>query len=194
MKRPAPACQDSVNPEVSDGREGTVRMPWFLGLGITGVVLLALSLILDGVLDGAFDGALGGALDGWLSLPVAAGFLAMTGFGGAIATGTADAGPVVATAAGAVCGVGTAWLTYRASRALMRDQTTVTPTGDDLVGTSGNVVTPIPAGGYGEVLLRLAGQPVKFAARSAEPVARGAEVWVEAAPSATSVVVRPVDR
>ncbi|MFJ7076305.1 hypothetical protein [Streptomyces sp. NPDC098781] len=169
-------------------------MVWFLGLGITGVALLALSLVFDGVLDGALDGALGGALDGWLSLPVVAGFLAMTGFGGAIATGAAGAGPVAATTAGAVCGLGTAWLTYRFSRVLMRDQTALTPNGNHLVGAAGNVVTAIPADGYGEVLLRLAGQPVKFAARSAGPVARGAEVWVEAVPSATSVVVRPVDR
>ncbi|MFC5220341.1 hypothetical protein [Streptomyces coerulescens] len=168
-------------------------MAWFLGLGITGVVLLALSLILGGLLEGVFDGALDGVLDGWLSLPVGAGFLAMTGFGGAIAMGAAGAGPVVATAVGVVCGAGTGWLTYRFSRALMRDQTALTPTGDDLVGTSGNVVTAIPADGYGEVLLRLAGQPVKFAARSAVPVARSAEVWVEAALSPTSVVVRPVD-
>jgi hypothetical protein len=28
-------------------------MAWFLGLGITGVVLLALSLVFDGVLEGA---------------------------------------------------------------------------------------------------------------------------------------------
>ena len=168
-------------------------MVWFLGLGITGVALLALSLVFDGVLEGALGGALEGALDGWLSLPVVAGFLAMTGFGGAIATGATGAGPALATTAGALCGAGTAWLTYRFSRVLMRDQTAATPNGDDLVGTSGNVVTAIPADGYGEVLLRLAGQRVKFAARSARPVARGAEVWVEAAPSATSVVVRPVD-
>ncbi|MFF7984034.1 hypothetical protein ACFZDK_33795 [Streptomyces sp. NPDC007901] len=169
-------------------------MAWFLGIGITGVVLLALSLVFDGVLDGALDGVLGGVLDGWLSLPVVAGFTAMTGFGGAIATGTADAGPALATTAGAVCGLGTAWLTYRFSRALMRDQTALTPRGDDLVGTSGSVVTAIPADGFGEVLLSLAGQRVKLAARSAVPVARGSEVWVEAVPSATSVVVRPADR
>ncbi|MGP4087145.1 hypothetical protein [Streptomyces sp. KR55] len=161
-------------------------MAWFLGLGITGVVLLALSLVFDGVLDGV--------LDGWLSLPVVAGFAAMTGFGGAIALGATDVGLGPATGAGVLCGMGTAWLTYRFSRVLMRDQTARTPTGDDLVGTSGNVVTAISADGYGEVLLQLAGQPVKFAARSAGPVAQGAEVWVEAAPSATSVVVRPVDR
>jgi membrane protein implicated in regulation of membrane protease activity len=169
-------------------------MVWFLGLGITGVVLLALSLLFEGVLDGVLDGALGSALDGWLSLPVVAGFLAMTGFAGAIATGTAGAGPAVATTAGAACGLGTAWLTYRFSRVLMHDRTAPTPTGDDLVGTPGKVVTAIPAEGYGEVLLLLAGQTAKFAARSAGPVGRGAEVWVEAVPSATSVVVRPVDR
>ncbi|KOG42446.1 hypothetical protein [Streptomyces resistomycificus] len=169
-------------------------MAWFLGLGITGVVLLALSLVFDGVLDSVLDGALGGVLDGWLSLPVLAGFVAMTGFGGAIATDVVDAGPVVATGAGAVMGTGAAWLTYRFSRALMRDQTAVTPRGNDLVGTAGNVVTAIPADGFGEVLLQLAGQPVKFSARSTMPVERGAEVWVEATPTATSVVVRPVDR
>ncbi|GLW50994.1 hypothetical protein Stsp02_66550 [Streptomyces sp. NBRC 14336] len=165
-------------------------MVWFLGLGTAGVALLALSLVFGGVLDGAFEGG----LDGWLSLPVVAGFTAMTGFAGAIVMGVTHAPPAVAGTAGAVCGVGTAWLTYRFSRALMRDRTARTPNGGDLVGAPGSVVTAIPADGYGEVLLRLAGQPVKFAARSAGPVARGAEVWVESVPSATSVVVRPVTR
>ncbi|MGW0843423.1 hypothetical protein ACWD26_25395 [Streptomyces sp. NPDC002787] len=165
-------------------------MAWFFGLGITGVVLLALSLVFDGVLDGAVDGV----LDGGLSLPVVAGFMAATGFGGVLATEVLDAGPVVATGCGAALGAGAAGLTYRFGRALMRDRTALAPRGDDLVGTEGKVVTAIPADGLGEVLLRLAGQPVKFAARSAGPVARGVEVWVEAAPTATSVVVRPVDR
>ncbi|MET9134390.1 hypothetical protein [Streptomyces antibioticus] len=169
-------------------------MAWFLGLGFTGVALLALSLVFDGILEGVFDGALDGLFDGWLSLPVIAGFTAMLGFGGAFAMGAASAGPVGATAVGTVLGAGTAWTTYRFSRALMRGRTAVAPRGDDLVGTAGRVVTAIPAGGYGEVLLRLAGQPVKCAARSAVAIARGTEVWVEAAPSATSVVVRPVDR
>ncbi|MFE4666047.1 hypothetical protein ACFRI7_10010 [Streptomyces sp. NPDC056716] len=169
-------------------------MAWFLGIGIAGVALLALSLIFDGVLEGVLDGALGGGLDGWLSLPVVAGFLAMTGFGGVIAQEAFGLGPVAATCAGAVLGGGTGWLTYRFGRALMRDRTAVAPTGEDLIGTSGSVVTAIPADGFGEVLLRLAGQPVKYAARSAVPVARGTEVWVEATPSATSVLVRPVTR
>jgi hypothetical protein len=76
----------------------------------------------------------------------------------------------------------------------MRDQTAAAPRGGDLVGTSGSVVTPIPADGYGEVLVYLAGQPLKLAAKSPVPVARGAEIWVEAALSPTSVAVRPVER
>ncbi|GAA3043744.1 hypothetical protein GCM10017562_75460 [Streptomyces roseofulvus] len=79
-------------------------------------------------------------------------------------------------------------------RALMRDGATPAPRGEDLTGTSGSVVTAIPAGGYGEVLVYLAGQPVKYAAKSAAPVARGAEVWVESVLSPTSVAVRPVER
>ncbi|KUH38138.1 MULTISPECIES: hypothetical protein [Streptomyces] len=169
-------------------------MGLFLGLGIAGIVLLVASLALDGVLEGMFDGALDGLFDGWLSLPVVAGFVSMLGFTGAIVLGATGTGAGVATAAGVIAGFGAAWLTWKLSRSLMDDRGTAAPREDDLVGSAGSVVTAIPADGYGEVLLWLAGQPVKFAARSAVPVQRGAEVWVEAALSAGSVRVRPVDR
>ncbi|MGW8882975.1 hypothetical protein [Streptomyces sp. NPDC055749] len=169
-------------------------MTFFLGLGIAGIVLLALSLIFDGILEGLLGGVLDGLFDGLLSLPVIAGFLSMLGFGGAIMLGTTGVGTVAATVTGVAAGLVAAWLTWRFSRALMADQTTATPRGDDLIGTSGSVVTPIPADGYGEVLLRVAGQTVKFSAKSGEPVERGAEIWVEAALSTTSVQVRPVER
>ncbi|WP_328863049.1 hypothetical protein [Streptomyces sp. NBC_00306] len=165
-------------------------MELFLGLGIAGIILLSLSLVLDGVVEGL----LGGTLDGWLSLPVIAGFTSMLGFTSSIVLGTTGFGTSAAAAVGALAGAAAGWLTWKLSRALMRDQTSLTPRGEDLIGTAGSVVTAIPADGYGEVLLRLAGQPVKLAARSSEPVRRGAEIWVEAALSATSVAVRPVDR
>ncbi|GGJ34078.1 hypothetical protein [Streptomyces brasiliensis] len=171
-------------------------MAWFLGLGIVGVALLALSLLLDGVLEGIFDGldALDGVADGWLSLPVVAGFVSMLGFSAAIVMGTTGLGAVGATAIGAPAGVATGWFAHRLSRTLMRGESGQAPRGDDLIGLPASVVTAIPAGGYGEVLLQLAGQPVKFAARSQspEPVARGAEVWVDQALSHTAVSVRPV--
>ncbi|MFE6764121.1 MULTISPECIES: hypothetical protein [unclassified Streptomyces] len=169
-------------------------MTLFLGLGIAGVALLALSLVFDGILEGLFGGLLEGLFGGLVSLPVIAGFLSMLGFGGAIVLGTTGAGTLVATVAGVAAGLVAAVLTWRFSRALMRDQTDATPRNEDLVGTSGSVVTAIPADGYGEVLLRLGGQLVKLSARSTVPVARGAEIWVEAALSSTSVSVRPVER
>ncbi|MFI6703830.1 hypothetical protein ACIBJC_33670 [Streptomyces sp. NPDC050509] len=171
-------------------------MTLFLGIGIAGIALLVLALIFDGVLEGLFDGVgvLDGLFDGLLSLPVIAGFVSMLGFGGALVLGTTQLGTGPAVAVGAAAGVGAGWLTWKFSRALMRDQTSVTPRGDDLVGSSGTVVTAIPATGYGEVLLRLGGQPVKLSAKCAEPVAYGTEIWVEATLSASSVSVRPVQR
>lgn len=135
-------------------------MGWFLGFGVAGLIVLALSLVFDGFLE-SVGGAFDGFLDGFLSLPV----IALVG-----------------------------WLTWRFSRALLRDGDASAPRGEDLTGTSGAVVTAIPAGGYGEVLLYLAGQPVKYAAKSAVPVERGSEVWVESVLSPTSVTVRPVER
>ncbi|MFJ6806141.1 NfeD family protein [Streptomyces anulatus] len=169
-------------------------MTIFLGLGIAGIVLLALSLIFGGILEGLFDGVLDGLFDGLLSLPVIAGFISMLGFGGAIALGSTGAGTFLATVVGVAAGLVAAVLTWKLSKALMRDQTHTTPRDSDLVGTSGSVVTAIPAEGYGEVLLRLGGQPVKYAAKSATPVARGTEIWVVEALSTTSVAVRPVER
>ncbi|WP_030543585.1 hypothetical protein [Streptomyces albus] len=165
-------------------------MAWFLGLGTAGLVLLVLAFVFDGVLDGVLDGAFGGMV----SLPALAGFVSMLGFGGAITLGTTGAGPGVATAAGTAAGLGTAWLVLRLSRALMRDQTAPTLRSADLVGTPGSVVTPIPPGGYGEVLLRAGGQPVKYAARSEVAQPLGEEIWVTAALSSTAVEVRAVER
>ncbi|WP_340377609.1 hypothetical protein U5640_22730 [Streptomyces sp. SS7] len=171
-------------------------MNWFLGLGIAGVVLLALSLVFDGVLEGLFGGVgvLDGLFDGLLSLPVIAGFVSMLGFSGAIAMGTTGVDAVGATVIGTPAGIATGWLAYRLSRLLLRDRSGAAPRDDDLIGAPGSVITAIPADGYGEVLVHLAGQPVKLSAKSPTPVARGAEVWVEATLSQTAVSVRPVQR
>ncbi|MFG3347595.1 hypothetical protein ACGF1Z_21305 [Streptomyces sp. NPDC048018] len=169
-------------------------MGLFLGLGIGGIALLACSLVFDGVLEGVFDGALDGLFDGWLSLPVVAGFVSMLGFTGAIVLGATGLGPAAAAAAGAVAGAGAGWLTYRFSRALARAGSGTAPRPAELLGSAGTVVTDIPAGGYGEVLLRLGGQPAKYAATAEGPLARGAEVWVTATPSSSSVSVRAVER
>ncbi|MFE1555558.1 hypothetical protein ACFW6V_11250 [Streptomyces sp. NPDC058734] len=168
-------------------------MSLFLGLGSGGIVLLVCALVFDGVLEGVFGGALDGPFDGWLSLPLIAGFVSMLGFTGAIVLGTTGLGPGAAAVCGGVTGTGAGWLTYRFGRSLARDASAAAPRRAELVGSAGYVVTPIPAAGYGEVLLRLGGQPVKCAATADGPVPLGAEVWVTAVPSSTSVSVRSVD-
>ncbi|EDY46226.1 hypothetical protein [Streptomyces sp. SPB074] len=171
-------------------------MTWFLVAGVAGLAVLALSLVLDGLLEGLFDGVsfLDGLLDGLFSLPVVAATVSMLGFAGALTLATTDLGTGAAAGTGLAAGLAAGWLTWRLTRALMGGSTAVTPCGADLVGTAGAVVTAIPAEGFGEVLLSLGGQPVKYAARSAAAVPRGAEVWVEEALSATAVRVRPVER
>ncbi|GAB2889839.1 hypothetical protein [Streptomyces mayteni] len=167
-------------------------MGWFLGLGIGGLVLLGLVFVLDGVLDGLLDGFAGA--DGWLSLPAATAFLSMLGFVGAIAQGTTGMGPVPAAAVGAAAGAGAAWGVLRLSRALMGDQPDAASRDVTLVGVAGSVITPIPDGGYGEVLLDVAGLRTKYSARSQRAVPAGAEVWVVDIVSATAVEVRSVER
>jgi membrane protein implicated in regulation of membrane protease activity len=96
----------------------------------------------------------------------------------------------VAVAAGALAAVPAAWLAWRLSRAARNMRTDATPQRQHLVGSLGVVVTPVPAGaGYGEVRVRLGGQPVKLNARADRAIAAGARVFVVEAPSETSVVV-----
>ncbi|MFI7276613.1 hypothetical protein [Streptomyces sp. NPDC049879] len=166
-------------------------MEWFLGLGIVGLILLLLALVLDGVLEGVLD------LDGAFSLPAATAFVSLLGFTGAITLAVTGLGVAPALGAGAVVGGGAAWVVVRVSRALMRDDQSHTDAAqrdEGLVGAAGAVVTAIPGGGYGEVLLNVAGLRVKLTASSAQAVPVGTEVWVAGVLSATAVEVRPVER
>ena len=128
-----------------------------------------------------------------LSLPVISGFLGAFGFGGAIAATLAGGHGGGALVAGLVVGllaaVPTAFLAGKLVNAAMNMSTDATLTSADLVGVSGVVMTPVPAGGYGEVRLAVAGQQLKFNARSDQPLARGTRIFVIEVPSPTSVLV-----
>ncbi|GID28823.1 hypothetical protein [Actinoplanes brasiliensis] len=93
---------------------------------------------------------------------------------------------------GALAALPFAWLVaVRLSRWARNIPTDATPARTDLVGTIGVVVTPISEHGYGEVLVRVAGQPVKLHARAAHALPMGAAVFVVEAPSHAGVVVEP---
>ncbi|MFC4149264.1 hypothetical protein ACFO0M_23700 [Micromonospora mangrovi] len=160
----------------------------FLIIGGAGVGVLALALLGAGLLHiGHPD------VDGPVSVEAVAGFVGAFGFGAAIVNellGGRTPGMVAAAAAGGVlAAVPTAWLAIRLTRAARDMRTDPTPTRDDLVGAIGLVVTPVPAGGYGEVRVRVAGQPVKLNARADQPIPVGAQIFVVQALSETSVHV-----
>jgi membrane protein implicated in regulation of membrane protease activity len=169
----------------------------FLAIGCFSLILLGLSLV-----GGHIHFHLGhlhighGPSNGvHVTLPAIAGFLGMFGFAGAIAAvlsgATAGTAALLATAVGTAAGVPTAWLANRAMSAAMGMHTDATLSSADLVGATGVVISPVPAGGYGEVRLNVSGQPIKFNARADQPLARGTSVFVIEVPSPTSVLVEP---
>jgi membrane protein implicated in regulation of membrane protease activity len=160
----------------------------FLVIGGLGVALLALSLFLGDVLHIGHPDA-----DGPFSVPSIAGFLGAFGFGGAIAATLTGGNSAVSILVGVIVGfaiaIPAAWGTMLLARVADRMRTDATPTRGDMVGRMGVIVTPIPANGYGEVRVVIGGQPVKLNAKSDQPVALGARVFVVEAPSDTSVIV-----
>lgn len=159
----------------------------FLLIGGAGVVLLALSLLgteLVHLGQPNFDGPIG--------IEAIAGFLGVLGFGGAVACEVLDPrtpGMFAAAGLGALAALPTGWIASRLSRAARNMPTDATPTRNDLVGAIGVVVTPISDGRYGEVRVRVAGQPVKLNAKADAPIASGARIFVIEALSETSVRV-----
>lgn len=129
-----------------------------------------------------------------LSLPVIAGFLGAFGFGGAIVASLVPGGGFAwfaATLVGLVAAVPSGWLAGRMMRAAMNMSTDATLSSSDLLGAAGVVISPVPADGLGEVRLAIAGQQMKFYARSDQPIPLGTRVFVIAVPTPTSVLVEP---
>jgi membrane protein implicated in regulation of membrane protease activity len=161
----------------------------FLVVGALGSSVLLLSLVVGEV------GDLAGDADGPFSVPALAALLGGVGFGGAAAAsllpdGLPDAGrALLALVAGLVLAVPLAWAVLRLSRGLRDMPTAETLTRHHLTGTQGVVVSDVPSPGYGEVRLVVAGQQLKFAARSDSPLRAGTPVYVVEALSETAVHV-----
>lgn len=162
----------------------------FLLVGVIGLVVLLLSL---------FAGELGEFghpdADGPFSVPALAALLGGIGFGGAAATSVLPATlpdavvAVLALAVGVAVAVPLAWGAVRLSRALKDMPTQETLTRHHLLGAQGVVVSAVPSAGYGEVRLSVAGQQLKFTARSDLPLAAGTPVYVVETLSDTAVQV-----
>lgn len=162
----------------------------FLLVGALGIVVLLLSLFAGEIGDFGHPDA-----DGPFSVPAVAALLGGIGFGGAAATALLPQGlpdavtALLAVAVGIAVAVPLAWGAVRLSRGLRDMPTQETLTRDHLPGSLGVVVSAIPAGGFGEVRLALAGQQLKFSARCERALPTGTPVYVVEALSDTAVEV-----
>lgn len=159
-------------------------MTVFLVLGVVGLVMLLVSLVAGDLLDGAFD-----ALEAdWISTAAISGFVSAFGFGAAAAEGAGAARPV-SLAVGAVSGVVVAGFAWWLTRLVKDGPSDGTVSIGDSVGQVAQVITPIPAGGYGVVRIVIGGHTLQLNASAALPVEAGTRVNVTGvlSPSAVSV-------
>lgn len=155
----------------------------FLLIGAVGIALLLFSLIVGDLLDGLLD--FGGDLFSGAAL---AGFLGAFGFAGALVFDQSDNMGLsigIGIVAGLIVGAGAGWASYQLKQG--GDEANVR-TGD-LTGSTGTVISAIPADGYGEVSIVASGHITKLNARSPEPLAAGTPITITAVLSATSVLV-----
>ncbi len=157
----------------------------YIASACVGFGLLVLGLVLDDVFDGVDLGP------DWVSVPVLGAALGAFGIGGWV-TGSAGGAVLLAVFIACVCAIAFAAATVWFVTKVRDGHTDATPRAIDLVGTTGKVVTPL-AGGRGEVLVRLGGQPRKLTALAEHDVALGATVVVIERISESSVRVMAQD-
>jgi membrane protein implicated in regulation of membrane protease activity len=158
----------------------------YLVVGGIGVALLVFSLVVGELFDGLFD-AFGSDL---LSGASVAAFLGTLGFVGALVFGSTQSHGWATGAgllAGVLVGAGAGWL----SSALSRDDDSSTVRSSSLAGRDATVVSAVPAEGYGEVSVVVAGHITKLNARAGTALPAGTPVTITAVLSATSVQVAP---
>ena len=159
-------------------------MTVFLVLGVIGLVVLLVSLVAGDFLDGTFD-----ALEAdWISTAVLSGFVSAFGFGGAAAEGAGLPLPL-SLAVGAGSGVLVAWFAWWLTRLVKDGPSDGTVSINDSVGQVAQVITDIPAEGYGVVRVLVGGHTLQFNARAQLPIASGTKVNITGvlSPSAVNV-------
>jgi membrane protein implicated in regulation of membrane protease activity len=159
----------------------------FLVIGLVGLVLLVVSLVLGDVLDGALDVLASDAF----SSAVLGGFVSAFGFGAA----TAEAlgfGLVVALPVGVVSGTVVGWFAAWLTRLLRTGDEGHAVATESTVGFEGDVVTGVPADGFGVVRVVVGGHTLRLNARAERPLEAGTRVHVTGVLSPTAVTVAPV--
>lgn len=155
----------------------------FIVIGIVGAVLLVSSLVFDDLIDGLVPDL------PYISGPVVGAFLAAFGLVGWYADRGVGAAMIWALVGAGLGGLLVGTATWKFTATLLNMPTDATPTTGSLVGKSGRVVTPVRAGGIGEVLVVLGGASTKYTATADADLPTGAAVVVTAVESPTKVRV-----
>jgi len=164
----------------------------FLLIGGVGFLILIISLFFGEIFehfDFGADHDLSHGGPGFFSTRVMSVFITAFGGFGAIATHYGF-GPASASLVAFVAGVLLATPVYYFARFLYGQQVTSEVRSQDLVGQVGRVIVAIPAGGVGQVRVRLGEELVDKVARGREsnPIAENASVVVEEVLGETIVV------
>lgn len=155
----------------------------FIVIGIVGAVLLVSSLVFDDLIDGLVPDL------PFISGPVIGAFLAAFGLVGWYVDRGVGGELVWALGGAGIGGVIVGGLTWKFTDTLVNMPTDGTPTTESLVGKPGRVVTPVRAGGVGEVLVLLGGASTKYTATADTDLATGTPVVVTAVETSTKVRV-----
>ncbi|MEP0547870.1 MAG: NfeD family protein [Rhodothermales bacterium] len=145
---------------------------------VGGLIFSVLTLLLGDVLDGVLDG-----LDGidFLDPLSIVGGLTVFGGAGVVLTESMDLGGATTTAAAALIGVGLAVLMHFVYvRPMKRSENSTGFSLREYHGKLGEVITTIPATGYGEVLVKMgAGNTFRTAASfDGAPIPQGTRIVV----------------
>lgn len=159
----------------------------FLIIGAVGLVLLVLSVLLDGVFD-VFE--LG---DGPLSLTTISGFISAFGFVGLIAT-SMGASVGVASLAGAVVGFMGGLGAWALAKSFKKADSTTGVSVSTLEGRTATIILPIKDGSLGEIMFHSNGLNQTFSAKSKDNLEIGDKVLITGVLSNSSVFVQKYEK
>ena len=162
-------------------------MTAFIVIGGVGLALLLLSMVAGEFLDGMFE-----AIESDLFSGTAIGaFLAAFGSVGLLVV--QSLGTAAAIVAGLIGGLLIGGGVIAVTRALRKGGDEDTVRTSSLAGAHGAVITDIPADGFGQVSVTVAGHITRLSARAAHPLTAGTRVTVTDVLSSTAVHVAPLD-
>ncbi len=166
----------------------------FLAIAGAGFLFLMVSLLFGEIFDhfgGGFDHDMDHGGPGFFSARVMAVFITAFGGFGAMAT-YYGLGPVPASGVGFASGLAFGGAIYAFARFLFGQQASSDVRSSDMVGAIGRVIVAIPAGGVGQIRVRLGEELVDKIARTrdAVPIPENMSVEVEEVLGET-VIVKP---